>query len=1234
MRSARSLVVILIGFPLLLVLTLAALLPIVSWHATNDAERRAWIAAWISVFTDGEVDLTGPVMARIFPRPEFVLTGARLEVDRHGVRTVVAIDGATLTGTMNGFDFGWSLSLREPDIRISASRPDAPPPDLATTRKVIDKLRGSRSLCAWMPGRLELNGGRVSVGGFGIDLEQVVIDLTAGDKVLDVRGVERQSRRPLEARGRRAPGDLDAVSGVVEFNLMGAEVDVFFSMRDLRGPGGMRGCWPGRLEAEVTFAADDPGEVWAAAVRAVTPRGANAPSETPRARPARPDQKAPRLTGGALVDIALRDGGDRPPVRFSGLQARVDSIDLLSLNDPRIDVGGIGAAPSSGPTGDGEYVAVILREVEGRLRQLVSSVQRVHTWEAPVTGVADRLDAARRIIELTAPAELRVDRASLLGAEFADMILRAGPASLARPGICVGGAPLQLEIGRARIGAWAAPVVMAATVDYDRAEHELTSEFCALGFGAGRQEAAILGKLKFSRSGARSGIPGQAMRVEIDGVLPRTDAIAARLREPNEGALNSSAFSHSFKLLAAARSRRDNAGRDDEVIVSVQELRIDSFALRARLQAPKGGIASLTIEPVRGEQLVDGTGLLSWLNVHPTSAAAPERRLPPMPLSGRCVRQRAAMEDVILSGSVELPRLKFGDGILEKVSLDLHVGATGLALDDIKLETPGGVRLAGDIRAFTQPGAPATSLDGCLDVGIRSAQRVVDWVVNAELLSEQAPLVRFLALSRAGDLAGTLMLTRTSTGDIEAQLIGVEAAMAGQRGVARLSGTMQSDRSAGRVRLVNARIDLPTFDAAMAWRLHAILDGRSGAAAPRELTGRQFSVGGGTLDVEFVKGEPQAVLLRADSLNLHPADLRNVQFTTLPGGAFEAKAQMGKADAAHFAGIYDALIATFGPTAANGSAAMHGVIDVVGQSLSLPITYFGGVAAKPEDRVEVAEYTLRAELRNGGVTVDRLHGVFNFARIKRDTPCQIAVEDQRELRAVFRTEEARGNRFTVKAAIRPDSGKRWQVDLDMALTCIAPLDLRYMLTGKQGVAPGLPTMDGRVGFLRMKLGGPLSDGGFVLNGLRGEGHFDAQIALKGGMASYAGVFALDELDDQGLTFRGRLGLGEGRLRSAGDPWVAVGAGATLSVNMVMDLARDCITAAANVRSHREVDSRPGFDQYFQVEWAREIRWEKYELRQLGSFKPFKAVDNCPGPPDWPPPPAAGSRPRGSRGIRQ
>jgi hypothetical protein len=138
-------------------------------------------------------------------------------------------------------------------------------------------------------------------------------------------------------------------------------------------------------------------------------------------------------------------------------------------------------------------------------------------------------------------------------------------------------------------------------------------------------------------------------------------------------------------------------------------------------------------------------------------------------------------------------------------------------------------------------------------------------------------------------------------------------------------------------------------------------------------------------------------------------------------------------------------------------------------------------------------------------------------------------------------------------------------------------------------------MEGRVGFLRMKLGGSLGDGGFVLKDLKGDGHFEALIALKGGMASAASIFALDEIDNRGLTFRGKLGLGEGRLRSVGDPWLAVGASATLSIHMIMDLARDCITAATNVRSHREVDSRPGFDQYFQVEWARQIRWEKYEL---------------------------------------
>ncbi|MBX3498920.1 MAG: hypothetical protein KF889_05700 [Alphaproteobacteria bacterium] len=1150
------------------------------------------------------------------------------------MRTVVAIDGATLVATMVGFDVGWSLSLRQPDIRINAGRSVAASADIEMTRKVFESLQVSPSLCSWMPGRLELNGGHVSVGGFGIDLERVVVDLAAGERMLDVKGVERRSRRPLEARIRRDAGDGDVVSGGVEFNLMGAEVDVLFTMRDLRGPDGVTGCWPGRLEAEVTFAADDPGEVWAAAVRAVTPLGANTPSDTPRARAVQPDRGAPRLTGGALLDIALRDLGDRPPVRVSGLRARVSSVDLLSLNDPRADVGTIGAAPPPSPAGDGEFLAAVLREVEGRLRQLVASVQRVHTWEAPVTGVADRLDAARRAIELTSPAELRIDRATLPGAAFSDMTLRVGPPALARPGVCVGGAPLQLEIGRARVGAWEAPVVMAATVDYDRVEHRLDSEFCALGFGAGRQEAAIIGRLSFRRSGRRSGIPGQAIDMEIDGVLPRIDTVAARLRTPNEGALDVSAFSHGFKLSATARSRRDNVGRDDEVIVALRELRIDHFALRARLSAPKSGVASLKVEPVRGEQVVDGTGLLSWLDVHPTTAAAPETRLPPMPPPTHCVRPRAAPEDVMLVGSVELPRVKFGDGILERVSLDLHVGATGLALEDVRLEMPGGVRLAGDLRAFAPPGAQATSLDGCLAVGMRAPQRLVDWVVGAELLSENAPLVRFLSFSQAANVAGTLMLTRTSNGDFDAQLVGVEATLAGQQGAVRMSGTMQSDRAAGRVRLVNGRLDLPTFDAAMAWRLYAILDGRSDAAAPRELAGRRFSIAGGTLDIEFVRGEPQVVLIRADSLGLHPADLREVQFSTLPGGRFEAKARLGKADAAHFAGIYEALVATFGQPGANGRASMQGAIDVSGQALSLPVRYFGAGAAGPADRVEIAEYVLRAELRDGAVLVDRLHGVFDFTRVRRDAPCRISADDRRELRTAFRTEEARGNRFTAKAAIRPGTGREWRVDFDLALTCIAPLDLRYILTGRQGVPPGQPSMDGQIGFLRMKLGGPLVDGGFVLSGLKGEGSFEALIALKGGMASAAGFFALDELDQQGLTFRGRLGLNDGRLRSTGEPWVAIGGGATLSINMILDLASDCITAAANVRSHREVDSRPGFDQYFQVEWGRDIRWEKYERRELRSWKPFRATDDCHGPPDWPPLPTVAPRPRGgARAIR-
>lgn len=1225
MRSTRSLLVILVGLPLLLVLALAASLPLISWHATNDAGRRAWIAARLSALSDGDVDLSGPVLVRLFPRPELHLSRARFKVDRQGVRGVVAVESAVLRATMGGLvglDLGWSLALREPDVRINTGRQGEPAPGIAETRKVLAGLEVSPLLCAWMPGRIELTGGQVSVGGFGIDLEQVVIDLADTETVLDLKGVERQSRRPLEARGRRGGIDKDAVAGVVEFNLLGAEVDVAFTLRDLRGPGGILGCWPRRIEAEVKFAADDPGEVWSAAVRAVTPRGRGARSDTPRARPAQPDRKAPRLTGGAMIEIMLSGGGGRPPVRVNSLQARVDSVDLLTLNDPRI------AVPPP-PVGDSGELAAILREVEGRLRQLVSSAQRVHTWEAPVTGVADRLDSARRAIELTAPAELRIDRATLLGAEFTDTILRAAPPALARPGICVGGAPLQLEIGRARIGDWDAPLVMAATVDYDRAEHRLDSDFCALGFGSGQQEAAIVGKLAFRQSGARSGIPGQAVEIEVEGMLPRVDAVAGRLRQPNEGALDASSFSHAFKLSATARSRRDNVGRNDEVIVTMRELRIDNFALRARLHAPRGGTASLMIEPVRGEQLVDGTGLLSLLNVHPTMAAAAERRMQPMPPSGRCVRPRVAPDDVILVGSVELPRLKFGDGVLEHVSLDLHLGATGLALDDLRLEMPGGTRLSGDIRAFTQPGALATSIDGCLDVGLRSPQRLVDWVLGAQLLTERSPLVRFLALSRAAELAGTLMLTRTSIGDIEARLIGVEAELAGQRGALKFSGTMHSDRAAGRVRLVNGRIDLPTFDAVLAWRLYAILDGRPNATPPRELAGRQISISGGSLDVEFVNREPQSVLLRAGGLGLHPVNLRDVQFTTLSMGAFEAKARMGKADAAQFASIYDALAATFGSPVASGGArasGTQGVIDIAGESLAVPISYFGAAAAKPTDRIELGEYSLRAELRNGGLVVDRFHGVLDLPRIRRDTPCQIGAAELRDLRGVFRTDEARGNRVTIKAAVLPVAGQGWRADLDMAITCIAPLDLRYLLSGKQDVARGSTSMAGRVGYLRMKLGGPLANGGFALASLRGEGNFEALIILKGDVGLQTDIFSLGELDDTGMTFRGRLGLGDGRLQSVGEPWVAVGNSATLTFNMISDLRTDCITVAANVRSHREVASRPGFDQYFQVEWARELRWEKYELRQLNSWKPFKAADNCPGPPAWPPPP-------GTDGVR-
>jgi hypothetical protein len=445
---------------------------------------------------------------------------------------------------------------------------------------------------------------------------------------------------------------------------------------------------------------------------------------------------------------------------------------------------------------------------------------------------------------------------------------------------------------------------------------------------------------------------------------------------------------------------------------------------------------------------------------------------------------------------------------------------------------------------------------------------------------------------------------------------------------------MQRERLTGRMRLVDGRIELPTFDAVMAWRLYAILDGRSGATPPRELNGHRFSIVRGTLDGEFVKGEPLTVLMRAGGLSLNPVDLHDVQFTALPSGSFEAKARLGKADAGQFAGIYDALLATFGSASVKAGAAMHGVIDVVGENLAVPITYFGAIAAKPEDRVGVAEYTLHAELRNGSVTVDRLHGAFDFTRIRRDAPCVIDASDQRELQQVFRRDEARPNHFTAKAAILPDTGRKWKVDLDVALTCVAPLDLAYMLTGKRGAVPNAAAMEGRVGFLRMKLSGPLGDSGFDLRGLKGDGWFEALIAVKGGMASYASIFGLDELDNQGLTFRGKIGLGDGRLRSVGDPWIAVASGATLSLNMIMDLVRDCITAATNVRSHREVDFRPSFDQYFLIEWSGDLRWRKYELRELKSAS-FRAAENCPSPPDWPPPPGSGSRPPGgTRSIHQ
>ena len=330
--------------------------------------------------------------------------------------------------------------------------------------------------------------------------------------------------------------------------------------------------------------------------------------------------------------------------------------------------------------------------------------------------------------------------------------------------------------------------------------------------------------------------------------------------------------------------------------------------------------------------------------------------------------------------------------------------------------------------------------------------------------------------------------------------------------------------------------DLPTVDAALAWRLRT--PSSTGDPPPRRRAsspGRRVSIAGGTLDVEFAQGAPRAVLLRAASLGLHPVDLRDVQFTTLPGGTFEAKRGSAGPTRRNSPASTTRFIAAFGAPAAKGAGATHGVIDVVGENLSVPVSYLGAVSARPEDRVEVAQYTLRAELRDGGVTVDRLQGAFDFRRIGRDTPCAIDADDQRELRTAFRTDDARGGRFVVRAKILPDAGRRWNVNLDVALTCVAPLDLRYMLTGLRNIAPDLPAMEGRVGFLRMKLAGPLDDSGLLA---RAEGRrtLRAVIALKGGVASYAGIFALDELDDRGLTFRGRLGLEGGRLRSADGPW--------------------------------------------------------------------------------------------------
>src|SRR5262249_32469136 len=150
-------------------------------------------------------------------------------------------------------------------------------------------------------------------------------------------------------------------------------------------------------------------------------------------------------------------------------------------------------------------------------------------------------------------------------------------------------------------------------------------------------------------------------------------------------------------------------------------------------------------------------------------------------------------------------------------------------------------------------------------------------------------------------------------------------------------------------------------------------------------------------------------------------------------------------------------------------------------------------------------------------------------RIRRDTPCQIGADELRDLRGVFRIEEARGNRFTIKASVLPVAGQGWRADLDLVLTCVATPDLRYLLTGQRGAAPGSTARQGGVGYLRMRLGGPLGDGGFVLSSLRGEGNFEALVVLKGDVGFQTDIFGLGELDDKGMIFRGRLGLGDGRL---------------------------------------------------------------------------------------------------------